>query len=66
MSHPIIDLDRCVGCCICAEACEQDVIVMDFGRGIATVENEDDCVACAECRDDCPMGAITEVIVAVA
>ena len=61
MSHPVIDTDECIGCGLCAEACPQEVIAIDYGRGVATVSSEDDCIACGDCMEECPMGAITDI-----
>jgi NAD-dependent dihydropyrimidine dehydrogenase PreA subunit len=41
------------------DTCPQDVL--DIVRDVATVVNEDACIACGECMEECPMGAIEEI-----
>ena len=59
MSRPVIDADECIGCGICVDACEQEVL--EVVNGVADPMNEDSCIACDECVEACPMGAITEI-----
>ena len=33
-----------------------------IGCGIAAPVNEDNCIACGDCVEECPMGAIPEVV----
>ena len=56
--HPVIEVDECVGCGACADACPMGVIEVEDA---ATVVNGDACVGCAACVDACPAGAITEI-----
>ena len=44
----------------CAGACPQEVL--EVGGGAAEVVNEDACIACGDCVEECPMGAIPEVV----
>jgi NAD-dependent dihydropyrimidine dehydrogenase PreA subunit len=41
------------------DACEQDVLDI-VGDSVAVV-NEDACIACGNCMEECPMGAIEEI-----
>ena len=59
MPHPVVEVDECIGCGICVDACPQDVL--EITGGVVVVENEDSCIACGECVDECPMGCISEI-----
>jgi formate dehydrogenase major subunit len=71
LSHPAmaVNLDACIACSLCARACREvqvnDVIGMGFsGEHHAPVFDLDDamaestCVACGECVEACPTGAL--------
>ncbi|MGL4241672.1 MAG: molybdopterin-dependent oxidoreductase, partial [Beijerinckiaceae bacterium] len=71
LSHPAmaVNLDACIACNLCARACREvqvnDVIGMGFrGEHHAPVFDLDDamaestCVACGECVEACPTGAL--------
>ena len=53
LSHPVIDADEC-------DACPQEVLEVVGVK--ADVVNEDACIACGDCVEECPMGAIPEVV----
>ena len=46
MSHPVILADECIE-------------VVD---GILQVTNEEACIACGDCLEECPMGAIEKIV----
>ncbi len=56
MDAPTIDIDTCVGCGACADACPCDVLEVVDGH--STVTDADACIQCASCVDACPTGAI--------
>lgn len=51
-----IDLEKCVGCEACKEACPAEAIEMKDGKAVV---KEDDCLSCGACVDECPNKAIT-------
>lgn len=59
MPHPVLEVDECIGCGICVDACPQGVL--EIAGGVVVVENEDACIACGDCVEECPMGCITEI-----
>ncbi|HEY5597451.1 MAG TPA: formate dehydrogenase subunit alpha [Kiloniellales bacterium] len=72
-SHPAmrVNLDACINCTLCVRACREvqvnDVIGMAYrGHGAKVVFDFDDpmgqstCVACGECVQACPTGALME------
>ena len=73
VSHPAmaVNLDACINCTLCVRACRDvqvnDVIGMAFrGHGSKVIFDFDDpmgestCVACGECVQACPTGALME------
>ena len=53
-----IDLKKCIGCGICVNSCEADVIRIDEATGKAVIAYQNDCTLCAWCEEDCPQKAI--------
>ncbi len=52
---PIIDTDKCIGCGICAQICDNEVLIIE---NKAKINNAEDCDECGFCVDDCPQAAI--------
>ena len=53
---PIIDLDRCNGCGLCAQLCPTHAVEMiDARPAIVRVQ---DCAYCGMCEEMCPVEAI--------
>ncbi|MBR0405260.1 MAG: leucine-rich repeat protein [Eggerthellaceae bacterium] len=53
---PFVDVDSCIGCGICEDACQQDVLRV-AGRTAKVIKPEN-CTGCEECSNQCPMSAI--------
>lgn len=49
----------CRGCRMCLDICPTDVFAFDEGRGMATVQTAEDCIACLSCAYVCPSNAIS-------
>lgn len=59
--HPHINLESCIGCGTCVDACpEGDVLGMLNGK--ATIVKGHKCIGHGICADVCPVGAITIVM----
>jgi len=55
--HPHIDINYCIGCGACADACpEGDVLGVIAGK--AAIINGHRCIGHGECAEACPVGAI--------
>lgn len=52
-----IDVEECVGCGACIDACPNEVL--DMVDEHAAVVQADECVQCGICVDECPSDAIT-------
>ncbi len=55
--HPEIDLDKCLGCGACIEACPENG-VLSLLHGQVAVVHGSRCVGHGECATSCPTGAI--------
>ena len=51
----IVDVEMCVGCGICEEACPEGAIIVD---NIAMIDQKK-CSDCGSCIDECPNEAIS-------
>jgi thioredoxin reductase (NADPH) len=59
--HPLINIDSCIGCGTCVDACpEGDVLGILNGK--ATIVKGHKCIGHSICADVCPVGAITMVM----
>lgn len=52
---PQVNLDRCVGCGICAKWCPVKAIKIVKGKAVIDLKK---CIGCGECTVSCPQGAI--------
>lgn len=57
---PKIDLNKCIGCGICAQICPEGIIEMIIGQeGKSKPKtNYDYCKGCGICASECPVKAI--------
>jgi thioredoxin reductase/pSer/pThr/pTyr-binding forkhead associated (FHA) protein/NAD-dependent dihydropyrimidine dehydrogenase PreA subunit len=54
-----INLEKCVGCASCVNACPNDVLELEPKRHKSTVVRFDECKQCRACEQICPSGALT-------
>ncbi len=53
----VLDVDKCVGCRMCAEVCPHGVFVVNDRK--AEIEDKDLCMECGACAKNCPANAIS-------
>ena len=53
--NSVIDVDKCLGCGVCADVCPDRIISMENGR---PAWNADSCTLCLACLHRCPRTAI--------
>ena len=53
-----LDVEKCIGCGACVNACPVSLYEIVDGKAKVT-GNIDDCVLCRACETTCPVGAIT-------
>ncbi len=58
MAIQSIDQEKCIGCGICVQACNCDVIRLDKETHKAVIRYQQDCCVCMYCEEDCPEHAI--------
>lgn len=60
LSSVFVNIDRCVGCGLCAKVCLRNLIVIIEidGAAKAGIARSDRCAACGNCSLICPTGAI--------
>lgn len=51
-----VDLEKCTGCGLCADACPAEAIVMENDKAVI---NKETCIDCGQCVDACPSDAIS-------
>lgn len=56
---PVIDINLCVGCGTCEDACPLDVIHMEAAGEPPAIRYPDECWHCGSCRQECPEAAIS-------
>lgn len=56
---PIVDLDKCIGCGICQNACPVEGKAVHSGNGKKAVYNYRKCIRCYCCQEMCPAKAIS-------
>ena len=61
LSHPVVDLSRCLGCGTCVASCPEEG-VLELVHGQAAVVRGARCRGHSACERECPVGAITVTI----
>jgi 2-oxoglutarate ferredoxin oxidoreductase subunit delta len=61
---PVIDIEKCKGCELCAEACPEKILEMSksfnkMGVSYPVCKDEEKCTICMQCALMCPEVAIT-------
>ena len=56
--RPVANLDVCIGCGVCEEACPVDGKAVHSGKGKKAEYNYKKCIRCYCCQEMCPVGAI--------
>jgi ferredoxin len=64
---PAIDLEKCMSCMACIEACPVDCLGLSYTQdttdktGYPFLKNKEDCIACRFCAVECPVDAVKMV-----
>ena len=56
----MVDLDKCIGCGVCQNACPVDGQAVHAGRGQKAVYDYSKCIRCYCCQEMCPAKAISK------
>jgi NAD-dependent dihydropyrimidine dehydrogenase PreA subunit len=57
---PTVDTEKCNGCRVCFEFCQQGVYTWDEEKSVTKVTRPFNCVVgCSGCQGLCPVGAIS-------
>jgi NAD-dependent dihydropyrimidine dehydrogenase PreA subunit len=57
MYKPEVDVEKCIGCEECVEACPVDVYEIQEGKSVPV--NGEECIGCESCVEVCEQDAIT-------
>ena len=57
---PVVDLEKCIGCGACQEACPVDGKAVHSGHGSKAVYDYKKCIRCYCCQEMCPVKAISK------
>lgn len=60
LHKPVVDLNKCVGCGICQEACPVEGKAVHSGNGKKAEYDYKKCIRCYCCQEMCPAKAITK------
>lgn len=56
--YPVVDKDKCIGCCVCRDSCPQNAITMTSqGKKQAVIDTKN-CIRCFCCHELCPHKAV--------
>ena len=53
-----VDIEKCVGCYLCVEACPEEVLGFDFKTSKAKVVKISNCVVCRNCENSCNVNSV--------
>jgi ferredoxin len=54
-----VDVDKCVGCGMCATVCPHGVFAVEDGKARIRILNRDACMECGACAGNCPVDAVS-------
>lgn len=53
-----VDMEKCVGCYLCIEACPEEVLGFDRIKKKSVVVHLSSCIVCRNCENSCGVDAI--------